>query len=88
MSPLHQGVAVLLLRRLALGFAGWQAAYWGERSSTAMERAGRRLVHRGLSRGWQAWVDKWRGESATAIAMRKVLTAWLHRRVSRGWRGW
>jgi len=88
LRKLRHGAMKLLQRRLALGFAGWQAAHWAERGTDAMEKAVRRMMFQGLSRGWQAWHTAWVQSSSAASSMRAALHRWLHQRLVRGWCAW
>ena len=78
----------LLQRRLALGFAGWQAAYLAACGTDTMDKAVRRMMFQGLSRGWQAWYAAWAHTASSASSMRAALHRWLHQRLIRGWCSW
>ena len=57
LRKLRHAAMKMLRQRLAMGFGGWQAAYWSIRSSGAMQKAVGRLLHRELSKGWPAWPE-------------------------------
>jgi hypothetical protein len=66
----------LLLWRLALGFAGWQASFRHVKRQrvSVSRRALCRLVHHCLSRAWQSWqAHSRRAHARSAAAVRREL---------------